>query len=177
MILKVARLGHPVVRGACDSVPPAALKSREVQRFLDDMVDTMREYQGVGLAANQVHEGLRAAVAEVREEASAARKTPAVPLTVLVNPEVVERSEELVDGWEGCLSAPGLRGLVPRHRWVRVRALTRAGEPLDLRAEDYFARILQHECDHLEGKVYLDRMAGLRTLCFTEEFERFGPPA
>jgi peptide deformylase len=81
-----------------------------------------------------------------------------------------------VEGWEGCLSVPGFRGLVPRHRWVRVKALTRAGEPLDLRAEDYFARILQHECDHLEGKVYLDRMAGLRTLCFTEEFERFGAP-
>ncbi|TBR24008.1 peptide deformylase [bacterium] len=176
MILKVARLGHPVVRAACDLIPPAALKSREVQKFLDDMTDTMREYQGVGLAANQVHEGLRAAVAEVREDASAVRKTPAVPLTVLVNPEIVERSEELVDGWEGCLSVPGFRGLVPRHRWVRVKALSRTGEPLDLRAEDFFARILQHECDHLEGKVYLDRMAGLRTLSFTEEFDRFGPP-
>jgi peptide deformylase len=176
VILKVARLGHPVVRAACSAVPAAAVKSRDFQKFLDDMVDTMREYQGVGLAANQVHEGLRVATAEVREDASAARKTPAVPLTFLVNPEVVERSEERVDGWEGCLSVPGFRGLVPRHAWVRVKALSRLGEPVELRAEGYFARILQHECDHLDGKVYLDRMDGLRTLCFTEEFDRFGAP-
>lgn len=177
MILKVARLGHPVVRAAAEAVPAAALKSRDFQKFLDDMTDTMREYQGVGLAANQVHEGLRAAVAEVRADASAVRKTAEVPLTVLVNPEIVERSAELVDGWEGCLSVPGFRGLVPRHAWVRVKALSRDGEALDVRAEGFFARILQHECDHLDGKVYLDRMAGMRTLCFTEEFDRFGPPS
>lgn len=176
MILKVARLGHPAVRAPSQAVPPAGLKSRDFQRFLDDMTDTMREYQGVGLAANQVHENLRAAVAEVRADASAVRKTEAVPLTVLVNPEIVERSEEQEEGWEGCLSVPGLRGSVPRHRWVRVKALSRTGEPVDLRAEGFFARILQHECDHLDGKVYLDRMAGLRTLCFTEEFERHGAP-
>lgn len=177
MILKVARLGHPAVRALSEPVPAASLKSPAVQRFLDDMADTMREYQGVGLAANQVHENLRLAVIEVRVEASSARKVPEVPLTALVNPEIVERSTELEDGWEGCLSVPGFRGLVPRHRWVRVRALGRDGAPVDLRAEGYFARIIQHECDHLDGKVYLDRMAGLRTLCFTEEFERFGPPA
>lgn len=176
MILKVARLGHPVVRVASDAVPAAAVKSRDFQRFLDDMTDTMREYEGVGLAANQVHEGLKAAVIEVREDASAARKTPGVPLTILVNPEIVERSPEMEDGWEGCLSVPGLRGLVPRHRSLRVKALSRDGEPLDIRAEGFFARIIQHECDHLDGKVYLDRMDGLRTLCFTEEFERHGAP-
>lgn len=176
MILKVARLGHPAVRAPSQAVAPAALKSSDFQRFLDDMTDTMREYEGVGLAANQVHEGLRAAVIEVREDASATRKTPAVALTILVNPKIVERSEEMVDGWEGCLSVPGFRGLVPRHRSVRVKALSRDGEALELKAEGFFARIIQHECDHLDGNVYLDRMAGLRTLCFTEEFDRFGPP-
>lgn len=174
MILKVARLGHPAVRGACEEVPAAAVPSAPFQRFLDDMADTMREYQGVGLAANQVHEGLRAAVIEVRAEASRLRSVDPVPLTVLVNPRIVERSEEMVDGYEGCLSVPGLRGLVPRHAWVRVRALGRDGAALDLRAEGFFARIIQHECDHLDGKVYLDRMSGLSTLSFTEEFERYG---
>ena len=173
MILKVCRLGHPAVRAASDPVPPAALAAPEFQRFLDDMVDTMREYQGVGLAANQVHESLRAAVAEVRADASRARSTPAVPLTILINPEVVERSPELEEGWEGCLSVPGLRGRVPRHAWVRVRALGRDGNALDLRAEGFFARILQHECDHLAGKVYLDRMPDMKTLSFTEEFDRY----
>lgn len=176
MILKVARLGHPAIRVPSEAIPAAAVKSRDFQRFLDDMTDTMREYEGVGLAANQVHEGLKAAVIEVREDASATRKTPAVPLTFLVNPEIVERSEEMEDGWEGCLSVPGLRGLVPRHLSVRVKALSREGEALDFRAEGFYARIIQHECDHLGGKVYLDRMDGLRTLCFTDEFERYGAP-
>ena len=167
-------LGSPVLR---EAGPPVALVDDAVRQFVADLFETMEAARGVGLAANQVHEGLRVATAEVREDASALRKTPAVPLTFLVNPEIVERSEELVDGWEGCLSVPGFRGLVPRHAWVRVKALSRQGEPVDLKAEGYFARILQHECDHLDGKVYLDRMAGLRTLCFTEEFDRFGPPS
>ena len=174
MILKVARLGHPVVRGPCAPVSPAQARGADFLRFLDDMAETMREYQGVGLAANQVHAGRRAAVIEVRAEASRARAVEAVPLTALVNPEIIERSPELVEGWEGCLSVPGLRGLVPRHRSVRLRALGRDGEALDIRAEGYFARIIQHECDHLDGKVYLDRMPDLATLSFTEEFERYG---
>lgn len=174
MILKVARLGHPAVRGLCAPIPPAEARSEDFLRFLDDMADTMREYQGVGLAANQVHAGRRAAVIEVRSEASRLRSVEEVPLTVLVNPEIIERSAELVEGWEGCLSVPGLRGLVPRCRWVRLRALGRDGEALDIKATDFLARIIQHECDHLDGKVYLDRMPNLSTLSFTDEFERYG---
>ncbi|MBI3300359.1 MAG: peptide deformylase [Elusimicrobia bacterium] len=172
MIYKVARLGHPIVRARCSALPPAELGGADFARFIDDMTDTMREYSGVGLAANQVHAGRRIAVIEVRIETSRSREVDEVPLTVLVNPEIVERSDELVDGWEGCLSVPGLRGLVPRHRSLRVRALGRRGEALDIRAEGYLARIIQHECDHLDGKVYLDRMPELSSLSFTEEFER-----
>ncbi|MDE2290498.1 MAG: peptide deformylase [Elusimicrobia bacterium] len=174
MILKVARLGHPAVRGGGEPVPPADVRGAGFQQFLDDMVDTMREYQGVGLAANQVHAALKAVVLEVREEASRQRSVEAVPLTFLVNPEIVSRSEEMEVGWEGCLSVPGLRGRVPRHRKVTVEALDRDGAPVVIAAEGYLARILQHECDHLEGKVYLDRMDGFASLGFVEEIERHG---
>lgn len=173
MILKVTRLGHPVLREVTQRVAPEELANPLFQRFLDDMAETMREYSGVGLAANQVHVPKRLAVIEVDLPQSKKRKARRVPMTVLVNPEVVERSKELVYDWEGCLSVPELRGSVPRHRFVRVKALDRHGKPLEFRAEDFYARVVQHECDHLDGKVYLDRMSDLRTLTHLTEYARY----
>jgi peptide deformylase len=170
-ILKVARVGHPVVRSLARPVDPAELQSRELQQLLDDMVETMHEYEGVGLAAPQVHVGLRLAVIEVA--GADTRAEQAVPLTFLVNPELEPLPGEHVLGWEGCLSVPGLRGQVPRHARLRLKALDRAGRPFETEAEGFFARVIQHECDHLDGRVYLDRMHGLQSLSFLDEFERF----
>jgi peptide deformylase len=170
-ILKVARLGHPVVRAGSREVAPAAVTSPEIQRLIDDMIETMHEYQGVGLAAPQVHVGLRLAVVEVPPSDERARA--AVPLTVLVNPRLIPLGDERVPGWEGCLSIPDLRGIVPRHDRVRMEALDRTGAPFRLEVDGFFARVLQHECDHLDGAVYIDRMAGLRSLTFGHEFQRF----
>jgi peptide deformylase len=170
-ILKVARIGHPVVRATAVPVPRESIATPEMQRLLDDMIETMHEYDGVGLAAPQVHVSLRAAVLEIPP--SDARTRDAVPLTVLVNPVLTPLSDETVPGWEGCLSIPDLRGMVPRMRRLRLEALDRHGRPFALEAEDFLARVIQHECDHLDGSVYLDRMLGMRTLSFLREFEHY----
>jgi peptide deformylase len=173
MILKVARLGHPVLRRAADSVSADLIKTAEFQRLLDDMVETMREYAGVGLAAPQVHVSLQVAVLEC-ESNPRYPDMPSVPLTYLVNPQLTMLEGETVEDYEGCLSIPELRGLVPRASELRVVALGRKGEPLDLIATGFHARIIQHEADHLNGDVYLDRMRGMRSLAYAEELRRFG---
>lgn len=173
-ILKVARIGHPAVRASARAVPTASLASGEMQRLIDDMVETMHEYDGVGLAAPQVHLSLRLAVIEV--PASREDGQDEVPLTVLVNPELTLLGEDAVDGWEGCLSIPDLRGVVPRAPRLRLEALDREGRPYRLEASGFFARVIQHECDHLDGHVYLDRMRDMRSLAFLREFERYVLP-
>jgi len=170
-ILKVARIGHPVVRGGARPVSEERITSPEIQRLIDDMVVTMHEYDGVGLAAPQIHVDLRLAVLEV--PASDDRSREAVPLTVLINPVLTPLDPETALGWEGCLSIPDLRGVVPRLRRVRLEARDREGRPYVLEASDFLARVIQHECDHLDGRVYLDRMPDMRSLSFLREFERY----
>ncbi len=172
-ILKVARIGNPVVRARASDVPDGGIASAETQRLIDDMIETMHEYDGVGLAAPQVHVGLRLAVIEVSAEDE--RAEGGVPLTVLINPVVRPLSQKTVDGWEGCLSIPGLRGLVPRFRKLELRALDRNAKAYRIEASGFFARVIQHECDHLDGSVYLDRMKDARSLSFIEEWDRFVP--
>jgi len=172
MILKVARLGHPVIRTVAKPVDPARIATPEFQTLLDDMVDTMHEYNGVGLAGPQVHLPLQVAVLEVAGNPRYP-DAPAVPLTYLVNPVVEFIGEDTVDGWEGCLSIPELRGLVPRRKRLRVKALGRNGETLDFEAEEFHARVIQHETDHLKGEVYIDRMPDMRTLAHLAEWQRF----
>jgi len=171
VILKVARIGNPVLREPARDVLVRRLRSPEMQRLIDDMIETMHEYDGVGLAAPQVHIGLRLAVIEVSGDDDRAREE--VPLTVLVNPVIRPLAEEKAEGWEGCLSIPDLRGVVPRFRRLELRALDRHGKPYRRVAEDFFARVIQHECDHLDGSVYLDRMSGMRTLSFLDEWDRY----
>jgi peptide deformylase len=168
-ILKVARIGHPVVRRPGQTVSREDLLSPSMQKLVEDMRETMYEYDGVGLAAPQIHESLLLAVLEV--PASDRRTEGGVPFSVLVNPVVTPIGNEMIDGWEGCLSIPDLRGLVPRFARVRLEALDREGRPYTLEAEGFHARVIQHECDHLDGRVYLDRMRDMRTLCFIKEFE------
>ena len=171
-ILKVARLGHPVLRQVASPVPIAQIRSAEIQRLIDDMVETMREYNGAGLAATQVHEPKQICVIEVHGNPRYP-DAPAIPLTVLVNPVVTPLTEELEEGWEGCLSVPDMRGVVPRLTSVRLEALDREGRPIDLVAKDFFARVIQHETDHLHGRVYLDRMRDLSTLTHLAEWNRY----
>jgi len=173
-ILKVAHLGNPVLRKIAAKVDPAALAAPDMQRFLDDMVDTMREYDGIGLAAPQVHVSQQIAVIEGRLLGD----DPKLPdlardLLFIVNPVVQVRSERSVAGDEGCLSVPGLRGKVMRAREVDVEAFDRHGRMQRFTATGWFARVIQHEVDHLGGKVYLDRMKDLTTLTYLKEYRHF----
>jgi peptide deformylase len=170
-ILKVARLGHPVLRQRAEPVPLDRIRAPETQRLIDDMVETMREYDGAGLAGNQVHTLARIAVIEVTGNPRYP-DAPHVPLTVLVNPVVTPLTEEMEDGWEGCLSVPDMRGIVPRYTAVRLEGYDRDGAPIDLVAKDFFARVIQHETDHLDGVVYVDRMRDLATLSHIAEWQK-----
>ena len=168
-ILKIARIGHPVLRTVAETVTKRAFRDPLFQKLIDDMRETLYEYEGVGLAAPQVHEGVRLAVIEI--PGSDERSRAEVPFLVLANPVVTSLGDERESAWEGCLSVPDLRGLVPRHKRVKLDALDRHGKPYSLEAQDFFARVIQHECDHLDGQVYLDRMADMRSLSFIKEFE------
>ena len=169
-ILKIARIGHPVVRGTARELTRQELRGRDVQRLIDDMVETMHEYDGVGVAAPQVHAPLRLAVIEV--PASDMATEDGVPLTVLANPVVTPLAPEIALGFEGCLSVPGLRGVVPRCARLRYEGLDPRGARIVREVDGFHARVVQHECDHLDGRVYLDRMRDLRSLAFIEEFEK-----
>ena len=166
----IVRLGHPALRIPAQAVPPGDLARPEIQELIDDMVETMRAASGVGLAAPQVGVGLQLFVYEVagREE-----RGDAVPLHAVINPTLTPRRGELVYDWEGCLSIPDLRGLVPRHPRVRVQGLDREGRPLDYGAAGFEARIVQHEYDHLNGVVFLDRMRDFKTLAYFDEWETY----
>ena len=177
-ILKVARMGHPVLRRKASAVSPGQIAEPAFQQLVDDMIETMHEYSGVGLAAPQVHEGLRLFVAALGTDEADADEGQTL---VLVNPEIRPLGERQVEDWEGCLSIPDLRGLVPRAESIQVRALGRDGRPIDLRASGFGARVIQHEADHLDGVLFLDRMRSFESLCFLEEYSRYWgkdtPPA
>lgn len=173
-ILKVARLGHPVIREQAAVVNPRDISSPEIQKLIDDMIDSMREYDGVGLAAPQIYVSKQIAVLEV-DGNERYPGMPNVPLTVLINPRITSRSKNVIEGWEGCLSIPDLRGIVPRNASLVCEALDRTGKPLKIEAHDFFARVIQHECDHLQGNVYLDRMTHLKSLTHLNEFSKFWP--
>jgi peptide deformylase len=152
----VARLGHPVLRRIAEPVPSAEIHRPETQRLIDDMIETMHEYAGVGLAAPQVHVSRQIAVLEC-EAHPRYPDMPKIPLMVIVNPVLTPVSEEAVADWEGCLSIPEFRGVTPRHAAVRLEAYGRKGERIELVAKDFFARVLQHETDHLNGLTIKER--------------------
>ena len=159
----IVRLGHPALRTPASAVNAAAIVSAEVQALVEDMFETMHAAEGVGLAAPQLGLGMQLFVYEL--EASGPR--------VLFNPMVEPETGELVYDWEGCLSIPDLRGLVPRHPSVRVRGLDREGKPVSYRAEGLEARVIQHEFDHLNGVMFLDRMRDLQSLAYTAELDEY----
>jgi len=171
-ILKVARMGHPVLRAKARPLEKSELKSAAVQKLIDDMIDTMVEYHGVGLAAPQVHEGLRVFVATLDVEDDEKREPEPEPIA-LINPEITVVGSDVVEDWEGCLSIPDVRGRVPRAREIRLRALDRNGGRLELRAHDFPARVMQHETDHLDGVLFFDRMRSFESLTFLDEYSRY----
>ena len=168
-LLEVVRLGHPALRAVAEPVPEEWFATGRLADLGRNMVRTMIEESGVGLAAPQVAEGIRLFTYWVPETDD----EPEIPPVVLVNPEIRPVGDDLEDGWEGCLSIPGLRGIVPRFRRLKVKARTVEGEAVSLTADGFHARVIQHEYDHLDGIVYLDRMTSVRSLAFEDEWERY----
>jgi len=168
-LLEVVRLGHPVLRRVAEPVPEEWFGSDRLQQLAVNMVHTMLEEDGVGLASPQIAEPLRLFAYWVPSDGEDQGLEP----TVLVNPEIRPIGEDIVDGWEGCLSIPGLRGVVPRHRRIKVKARTVEGDTVSLTADEFHSRIIQHEYDHLDGIVFLDRMISPQSLAYEEEWERY----
>ncbi len=171
-ILKVARMGHPVLRKPTQKLSRKEILTAKTQQLVDDMIETMHEYHGVGLAAPQVHESKRLLVVEVKPNPRYP-EVGVVPLTVLFNVHINDFSKETEEDWEGCLSIPGLRGIVPRATAIELQALDRNGKEVSFKASGFFARVLQHEVDHLDGILFPERIRDLSTLAFEEELQRF----
>jgi peptide deformylase len=179
-ILKIARMGHPTLRRRADPVPDPTAPG--VRRLVADMLETLADIGGIGLAAPQVHVPYRVVIFEVPASragpgAGEAAGEAAVPLTVLVNPEIEPLSEAKADGWEACLSVPGLTGVVARYTRIRYRGMSPSGESIEREADGYHARVVQHECDHLDGILYPMRMTDLSLLVFAEELRHGLPPS
>jgi peptide deformylase len=173
-VLPIVRMGNPVLRTPAAPVPPEALADPVTQQWIDDMVETMHDADGVGLAAPQVGVAWQLFVYAVEDEDDGESDgAGGIPLAVLVNPSLEPVAGEPLFDWEGCLSIPDLRGLVPRHRAVRLRGLDREGKPVDRVVEGFEARIVQHEFDHLNGVLFLDRMRDLASLSFLDEWQEF----
>ena len=168
----IVTVGHPVLREPTRPVDPGELPTPAVQAVIDDLIDTMRHASGAGLAANQIGVPLRIATIEVRDNPRYPYKPP-IPLTVVVNPVLEAVDGEVVEINEGCLSVPDLRGTVARSVTVRVRYLDRHGEAHDEVKRGLTAGTFQHECDHLDGVLFLDRVTDPRTFTTWEQFERF----
>lgn len=165
-VLKIAKLGNPVLRKVALPVTPEDIRSRSLQQFIDDMLETMRAAEGIGLAAPQVCRSQQVIVMECHGEGG-------FPETVLINPKIVYYGPHQAEMWEGCLSVDGLRGKVTRPSMIRVQGLDRHGSPVDFEATGLFAVCIQHEMDHLLGKVFLDRMTDFSTLTQLDEFDQY----
>ncbi len=167
-LLKVAVMGHPVLREVAKPVPEAEIKTPEFQQFLLDMAETMDEYDGRGLAAPQVH--ISRQVVCLIWDFDPDREPY---LTYLINPKIEALTKDLNSYWEGCLSVPGLRGRVSRPNRISVEAFNAKGEKTSFIAEGFAATVVQHECDHLMGKLYLDRMSDMRDFAFSKEYQKY----
>jgi len=169
---RIAQIGHPVLREKARNVTRDELATPLIQSLIDDMIETMREASGAGIAANQVHTPLRVCVMEVGDNPRYPYK-PKIPLTVLVNPHIVPTGDETFANYEGCLSVPDLRGVVERYVEVRLRAWDREGNDIDQVIKGLTAGTYQHEIDHLDGKLFLDRVTDPTTLCTWAHFKRY----
>lgn len=172
-VRRIIRMGHPVLRQPARELDRAEIGSNAFEQLLEDMVDTLHDYGGIGLAAPQVAESVRLAIVELPDEPTRYGETPQMPLTAFVNPVVEVLDPATAGFWEGCLSVPGLRGFVERPQHIKVSYLDAEGEPRALELQGFLATVFQHEFDHLDGKLYIDRMTDMRLLSFEREFERY----
>jgi peptide deformylase len=163
-------MGHPVLRAKARSLEKSEIRSAVIQKLIDDMIDTMAEYHGVGLAAPQVHEGVRLFIAALDDGDD---EEEAVEPLAVINPEITIVGADVVEDWEGCLSIPDIRGRVPRARQIKVRAFDRTGARIELKVHDFPARVVQHETDHLDGVLFFDRMKSLESMTFLDEYARY----
>jgi peptide deformylase len=164
--LPIAKLGNPVLRQMATKVDPRDIRTYDLQQFIDNLIETMLSEPGIGLAAPQVSRSIQLVVMGCEGEEG-------FPQTILINPKIVFYGPEQVENWEGCLSVDGLRGKVTRPSVVRVQALDRHGKAMDFEATGLYAVCIQHEMDHLIGKVFLDRMTDMSTLTQLHEFGRY----
>ena len=172
-IRRIIRMGHPTLRQVARQVRPGAIGSAALARLIDDMVDTLHDYRGIGLAAPQVGESLRLAIIEISGAPTRYGDMPAMPLTVFINPEITVIDPASAGYWEGCLSVPGLRGFVERPQHIRVSALTDTGNRQEFELKGFPATVFQHEFDHLDGKLYIDRLHDPAKLVFEDEYLRY----
>ncbi len=168
-ILEIAEMGNPVLRERAAEVED--VNDPEIQKFIDDLIATGIDANGVGIAAPQVSVAKRIFIISSRPNARYPDAPDMEPAAV-INPEIISRSEETVRDWEGCLSIPGIRGLVPRHIWVDVRYVSREGNVEERRFWDFIARIFQHEYDHLNGVLFLDRIVSSADLVTEKEYSK-----
>ncbi len=171
-LLKIAQIGEPVLRLRADEVTHAEISSPKIQTFVDDMIQTMRDANGAGIAANQVYAPVRICVIETRGNNPRYPYKPTIPLTIMINPVIEALTSEQFDNLEGCLSVPNLRGLVPRDAKISLQYLDRHGESQQAEYVGVSAGTFQHECDHLDGKLFVDKVIDHSTLTTLENFAR-----
>ena len=171
-MLKIAKLGDPILRKISEPVSIDELQNPETQKLIADMIETMQKEDGLGLSAPQVFYSKQIVVLGFENNARYP-DADTVPLMVLINPRFTYLSEKQIEGWEGCLSLDNLRGKVPRSQHIHLTSLDRTGKEFQMEAQDFLARVLQHEIDHLKGKVYIDRMKDFSTLTHLKEFETY----
>lgn len=164
--LPIAKLGNPILRQVAAKVDPRDIRTYDMQQFIDNLIETMLDEPAIGLAAPQASRSIQLVVMGCEGE-------DGFPRTVLINPKIVFYGPQQVENWEGCLSVDGMRGKVTRPSVVRVQALDRHGKALDIEATDLYAVCIQHEMDHLIGKVFLDRMTDMSTLTQLPEFSKY----
>jgi peptide deformylase len=172
-ILKVAQLGHPILRKVAKTLTEKEINTPFIQQLIEDMIDTMREYDGVGLAAPQVHESRQIAVMEITEANPRYPDEEEIPITIFINPIVTPLTKKTMGVWEGCLSVKGLRGLVHRPEHIKLEALDRHGKKIVQEYRGFPAVAVQHETDHLFGKLFVDNITDMTKLAFIDEFKRF----
>ena len=172
-VRKIIRMGHPNLRKKAQPVPGDAIGSDALHLLIDDMVDTLHDYGGIGLAAPQIDVPLRLAIVEIPGGHSRYGEIDPLPLTTFINPAITVLDPAAAGYWEGCLSVPGLRGFVERPQHIRIDYTDQAGAPAELTFKGFWATVFQHEFDHLDGTLYIDHIHDRTKLVFEEEYLRY----